>query len=115
MQRICRMLSGPGVSFELFPPKTPHGMEKLLAAMNDLASLSPRFVSVTSGAGGTGREEDTMAVVDSVMAATGLPVMPHLTCVGHTRARIVELLDEYAEHGVENILALGGDPPADGS
>jgi methylenetetrahydrofolate reductase (NADPH) len=107
------MLSGPGVSFELFPPKTPQGMEKLLAAMNDLAALSPRFVSVTSGAGGSGREEETMAAVDSVMAATGLPVMPHLTCVGRTEDDLVAILRRYREAGVRNILALRGDRKAD--
>lgn len=107
------MLSGPGVSFELFPPKTPQGMQRLLAAMNDLAALSPRFVSVTSGAGGSGREEETMAAVDSVMAATGLPVMPHLTCVGRTEDDLVAILRAYRAAGVRNILALRGDRKAD--
>ena len=103
------MLSGPGVSFELFPPKTPQGTEKLLAAMTDLASLSPRFVSVTSGAGGSGREEETMAAVRSVMGATGLPVMPHLTCVGRTEGELLSVLREYHAAGVRNVLALRGD------
>jgi methylenetetrahydrofolate reductase (NADPH) len=111
------MLSGPGVSFELFPPKTPQGMEKLLAAMGGLASLSPRFVSITSGAGGSGREEETTSVVRSVMGATGLPVMPHLTCMGRTGDDLLAILRGYHAIGVRNILALRGDrkpdsPPA---
>lgn len=107
------MLSGAGVSFELFPPKTPQGTEKLLAAMNDLAGLSPRFVSVTSGAGGSGREEETMSAVRSVMGATGLPVMPHLTCIGRTEADLLAILRDYRSAGVRNILALRGDRRAE--
>ncbi len=107
------MLSGPGVSFELFPPKTPQGMEKLLAALGDLASLSPRFVSVTSGAGGSGREEETISAVRAVMTASGLPVMPHMTCVGRTEDELLDVLRGYHEIGVKNILALRGDRKAD--
>jgi methylenetetrahydrofolate reductase (NADPH) len=107
------MLSGPGVSFELFPPKTPQGTERLIAAMQDLASLSPRFVSVTSGAGGSGREQETMSAVRAVMTATGLPVMPHLTCVGRNEDELLAILRDYHAIGVKNVLALRGDRKAD--
>jgi methylenetetrahydrofolate reductase (NADPH) len=69
---------------------------------------------VTYGAGGSTRER-TAQVSDILRRDCGFTVMPHLTCVGHTRSDIDALLDHYAEHGIENILALGGDPPADGS
>ncbi|MGH9273042.1 MAG: methylenetetrahydrofolate reductase, partial [Acidimicrobiales bacterium] len=80
----------------------------------ELAELRPSYVSVTYGALGSTRER-TRDVVTRINAEQAFPAMPHLTCVGHTRADVAELLDHYAEHGVENILALGGDPPADGS
>jgi methylenetetrahydrofolate reductase (NADPH) len=80
----------------------------------ELAELRPSFVSVTYGALGSTRER-TRDVVTRINAEQAFPAMPHLTCVGHSRADIAELLDHYADHGIENILALGGDPPADGS
>jgi methylenetetrahydrofolate reductase (NADPH) len=108
------MLSGPGASLEIFPPKTPQGMEKLLAALGDLSTLPPRFVSVTSGAGGSGREDETISVVRAVMAATGLPVMPHLTCIGRTEDELLGILHDYSEAGVKNLLALRGDRKTQG-
>lgn len=108
------MLGGPGASLEIFPPKTPKGTENLLRAMEELASLSPRFVSVTSGAGGSGREEETLDAVRRVMEATGLPVMPHLTCVGRTRDELLAILDAYSDAGVKNLLALRGDRKTQG-
>jgi methylenetetrahydrofolate reductase (NADPH) len=80
----------------------------------ELAELRPSFVSVTYGALGSTRER-TRDVVVRINAEQAFPAMPHLTCVGHTRADIALLLDQYAAAGIENILALGGDPPADGS
>jgi methylenetetrahydrofolate reductase (NADPH) len=80
----------------------------------ELAELEPSFVSVTYGALGSNRER-TRDLVTRINAQQPFPAMPHLTCVGHTRADIAELLDHYADQGIENILALGGDPPADGS
>lgn len=108
------MLGGPGASLEIFPPKTEKGMGNLLRALEELVPLSPRFVSVTSGAGGSGREEETLATVRRVMEATGLPVMPHLTCVGRTEEELVEILSAYRSQGVRNILALRGDRKTQG-
>jgi methylenetetrahydrofolate reductase (NADPH) len=115
MTRICELLdAGPTLSFELFPPKTDEAERMLEKAVVELAELRPSFVSVTYGALGSTRER-TRDVVTRINEAQPFPAMPHLTCVGHTRADVAELLDHYAAHGVESILALGGDPPADGS
>ena len=115
MTRIADLLdAGPTLSFELFPPKTDEAERLLEKAVVELAELRPSFVSVTYGALGSTRER-TRDVVTRINAEQAFPAMPHLTCVGHTRADIAALLDHYAAHGVENILALGGDPPADGS
>jgi methylenetetrahydrofolate reductase (NADPH) len=115
MTRINDLLdAGPTLSFELFPPKTDEAERMLEKAVVELAELRPSFVSVTYGALGSTRER-TREVVTRINSEQAFPAMPHLTCVGHTRADIAELLDHYAASGVENILALGGDPPADGS
>jgi len=98
-------------SFEFFPPKTEAGAEKLFKAIRELESLRPSWVSVTYGAGGSTRDL-TRRLVLRIMRETPLEVMPHLTCVRHTEAEIYDLVEEYAEAGVSNILALAGDPPA---
>ena len=115
MTRIHELLdAGRTLSFELFPPKTDEAERMLEKAVVELAELQPSFVSVTYGALGSTRER-TRDVVTRINHEQAFPAMPHLTCVGHTRADIAELLDHYGDHGVENVLALGGDPPADGS
>ena len=115
MARIGDLLATrPTLSFEFFPPKTDEAERALDKAVAELAELRPSFVSVTYGAGGSTRER-TRDVVVRINREQVFPAMAHLTCLGHTRADIQSLLDEYAENGVENILALGGDPPADGS
>jgi methylenetetrahydrofolate reductase (NADPH) len=115
MTRIADLLdAGPTLSFELFPPKTDEAERALEKCVAELAELRPSFVSVTYGALGSTRER-TRDVVVRINAEQAFPAMPHLTCVGHTRADIALLLDQYAAAGIENILALGGDPPADGS
>jgi methylenetetrahydrofolate reductase (NADPH) len=115
MTRIADLLdAGPTLSFELFPPKTDEAERQLEKCVVELAEMRPSFVSVTYGALGSTRER-TRDVVTRINAEQGFPAMPHLTCVGHTRGDIAALLDHYAAHGIENILALGGDPPADGS
>jgi methylenetetrahydrofolate reductase (NADPH) len=115
MTRICDLLdAGPTLSFELFPPKTDEAERMLEKAVVELAELRPSFVSVTYGALGSTRER-TRDVVTRINHEQPFPAMPHLTCVGHSRRDAAELLDHYADNGVENILALGGDPPADGS
>jgi methylenetetrahydrofolate reductase (NADH) len=115
MARIADLLqAGRTRSFEFFPPKTDEMERQLDKTLADLALLSPSFVSVTYGALGSTRDR-TRDVVLRMNREQTFPCMAHLTCVGHTRDDIARLLDEYAGAGVENILALGGDPPADGS
>jgi len=113
--RIDALLAaGPTFSFEVFPPKTTEGRTNLDAALDDLAACDPSFVSVTYGAGGSTRDLTRDLVID-IQRRTGIPTMAHLTCVAHTRAELVALVEEYRSAGIENLLALGGDPPADGS
>jgi methylenetetrahydrofolate reductase (NADPH) len=115
MSRIADLLAGGRtLSFEFFPPKTDEAERQLEKTMNELAPLHPSFVSVTYGALGSTRDR-TREVVLRFNRDHPFPAMAHLTCVGHSRADIDALLDEYHDGGVDNILALGGDPPADGS
>jgi methylenetetrahydrofolate reductase (NADPH) len=116
MTRIADLLAagGPALSFEFFPPKTDEAERALDKAIAELAELEPTFVSVTYGALGTTRDR-TRDLVIRINGEQQFPAMAHLTCVAHTTADIEELLDAYAASGVENILALGGDPPADGT
>jgi methylenetetrahydrofolate reductase (NADPH) len=100
----------PAFSFEFFPPKSPEGWEELYRTIADLVPLKPSSVSVTYGAGGTTRDR-THDLVVRLRKETDLTVVSHLTCVGSTRDEIAAILDRYAENGVENILALRGDPP----
>lgn len=113
MTSIAHLLAaGRTTSFEFFPPKTDEAAAALETAIAELAPLHPSFVSVTYGAGGSTRER-TRDVVISIERSIGITAMAHLTCVGHSRAQLIELLDEYAAAGVANILALAGDAPAD--
>ncbi len=97
-------------SFEFFPPKNPEAAESLYTNMAELQTLKPSFVSVTYGAGGSTREL-TRDVVVRLKTQTNLDPVPHLTCVGHKQDEITSILDRYAEAGIGNILALGGDVP----
>ncbi|MDR0380159.1 MAG: methylenetetrahydrofolate reductase [NAD(P)H] [Candidatus Accumulibacter sp.] len=97
-------------SIEFYPPQTPEGMEKLRAARGRLVALEPEFFSVTFGAGGSTRER-TFAVAKEI-AAEGHPVAPHLSCIGSTRERIREILDDYVNAGIDHIVALRGDLPS---
>lgn len=113
MARIADLIAaGPTVSFEFFPPKTDTAQLSLGRTIAELEVLRPSFVSVTYGAGGSTRQR-THEVVEWVRKETSITPMAHLTCQGHTRAEIDEILRSYLAAGVENILALGGDPPAD--
>jgi methylenetetrahydrofolate reductase (NADPH) len=115
MSHISALLdSGPTVSVELFPPKTPDGVTQLQRAISELSVIDLSFVSVTYGAGGSTRELTRDLVVD-INAANPFPAMPHLTCIGHSRAQLETLIDDYVASGIANVLALAGDPPADGS
>ncbi|MCE9673920.1 methylenetetrahydrofolate reductase [NAD(P)H] [Myxococcus stipitatus] len=102
--------SNPCFSFEFFPPKTDEGVANLLRTLDELAPLEPGFVSVTYGAGGSTRDR-TVELVTRIKAQTGIEAMAHLTCVGHTRDELRELLQRLAEARVENVLVLRGDPP----
>ncbi|SNZ09683.1 5,10-methylenetetrahydrofolate reductase (NAD(P)) [Persephonella hydrogeniphila] len=98
------------VSFEFFPPKTPEGEDSLFRTIKDLEFIKPTFVSVTYGAGGSTRER-TIRIVKKIHTETKLTVMAHQTCIGHTKNEIVDILKEYRNIGVQNVLALRGDIP----
>jgi methylenetetrahydrofolate reductase (NADPH) len=113
MAKIADILaSGPSYSFEFFPPKTPAAEEQLEQTLRDLQPLGPSYVSVTYGAGGTTRER-THDLVVRVHREFGLTAMAHLTCAAHRETELVDILTRYRDAGVENILALRGDPPKD--
>src|SRR5262245_30527155 len=97
-------------SFEFFPPKTEEGFNELFATIARLQELKPSFVSVTYGAGGSTRER-THDLVVRIHRETTLTAVSHLTCVCHCREELEGILDRYAASGIENVLALGGDPP----
>jgi methylenetetrahydrofolate reductase (NADPH) len=104
----------PVISFEFFPPKTGEGdrilLEKQIPA---LLQAKPDYCSVTYGAGGSTRDK-TLMIVDRIQRQHGLTALAHLTCVGHTRGQVRELLEKIRSLGCKNILALRGDPPDGG-
>jgi methylenetetrahydrofolate reductase (NADPH) len=102
----------PVVSFEFFPPRTEAGFRSLYHTIGELKRLDPGFVSVTWGAGGSTRPQ-TVELVSRIQQEIGITAMAHLTCVGSTSAQIGEILDRLSAAGIENLLALGGDPPRD--
>ena len=115
MTRIVDLLaSGRTFSFEFGPPRTDAAQLSLGRTVAELEPLGPSFVSVTYGAGGSTRSR-TQEVVTWIRKETSIPPMAHLTCQSHVRSEIVSLLEAYKEAGIENILALGGDPPKDAS
>jgi methylenetetrahydrofolate reductase (NADPH) len=111
--RINEILAagGPVFSFEFFPPKTEAGERNLYAALAELRTLEPSFVSVTYGAGGSTREK-TIEIVKRIREEYGLEAMAHFTCVGARVPELRETLDEMERVGIDNVLALRGDPPA---
>jgi methylenetetrahydrofolate reductase (NADPH) len=100
------------VSFEFFPPKNERMAETLWESIQTLAPLQPRFVSVTYGAGGSTRER-THDLVARINQDTSMTGMAHLTCAAHARSELEGIVTRYRDAGIENILALGGDPPKD--
>ena len=100
----------PCFSFEFFPPKDEAGMERLGRALEELKQDDPGFVSVTYGAGGSTRER-TIGITKKVKQELGVEAMAHLSCVGTTVEQLREIVDEVAGAGIENVLALRGDPP----
>jgi methylenetetrahydrofolate reductase (NADPH) len=101
----------PCISFEFFPPKTDEGVEKLMATVTSLRALNPGFVSVTYGAGGSSRAR-TVEVTKRIKTELGVEAMAHVTCVGHSQDELRALFLELSAAGIENIMALRGDPPA---
>src|SRR6476469_7299064 len=100
----------PVFSFEFFPPKTDEGEQNLWKAAQLLKHEEPAFVSVTYGAGGSTRDR-TIAIVKRIKRELGMEAMAHFTCVGATVDELRGVLDEMREAGIENVLALRGDPP----
>lgn len=100
----------PTLSYELFPPKNPAGWGTLYATLGEIARLSPDFISVTYGAGGSTRAK-TVDLVARIQGELGIESMAHLTCVGHSRSEIGDILASLAASGISNVLALRGDPP----
>jgi methylenetetrahydrofolate reductase (NADPH) len=101
---------GRSYSFEFFPPKTEQGEQILWQALAELEPLRPTFVSVTYGAGGS-TQERTVRIIAEIAARTSLTPVGHLTCVGHTRDELVDVIEQYRRAGVGHVLALRGDPP----
>ncbi len=110
--RIRELLGSgrPSISFEFFPPKDEAGFERLRSAIAALRELQPTYVSVTWGAGGSTRNQTT-ELVTHLKQDYGIEPMAHLTCVGATRDDIHNVLTKFSEAGVDNVLALRGDPP----
>lgn len=100
----------PFFSFEFFPPKDDEGSQQLFTTIEQLKPLRPAFVSITYGAGGSTRTR-TVALAKQIQSEIGLTVLAHVTCVGSTRAELRELFDDLARSGIQNVLALRGDPP----
>lgn len=101
------------LSLEFFPPKTPHGWERLFRTIARFENLGPDFVSVTYGAGGSTRSQ-THELVRRLKTETTVEPVPHLTCVCHSAVDVDSVLGEYAALGVGGVMALGGDAPRDG-
>jgi methylenetetrahydrofolate reductase (NADPH) len=114
MARIDQIIEQAGdepvFSFEFFPPKTDEGMTNLFNTADALRELEPSFVSVTYGAGGSTRDR-TISILGRIKNELGIEAMAHFTCVGSTTEELRETLDAIVETGVENIIALRGDPP----
>jgi methylenetetrahydrofolate reductase (NADPH) len=110
--RISEILASrqPVFSFEFFPPKSDEAAIQLEKTIAELRPLEPDFVSVTYGAGGSTREK-TIDIVTRIKRETGIEAMAHLTCVGSHRDELKAVLDRLVDAGVENVLALRGDPP----
>jgi methylenetetrahydrofolate reductase (NADPH) len=100
----------PVFSVEFFPPKTEEGNQMLIETVRALKPLEPDYVSVTYGAGGSTRD-GTVEMVSRMKDEYGLEAMAHLSCVGETREGLQRLLDRFREAGIENVMALRGDPP----
>ena len=115
MAKIADLLAaGPTYSFEFPPPRNEEAVRNQQKVLLELEPLGPSFCSVTYGAGGSTRD-NTLETVLYIHHHTSMVAMPHLTCVGQTRDEIEGLLVRYREEGLDNVLALAGDPPLEGA
>jgi methylenetetrahydrofolate reductase (NADPH) len=113
MTKVAEILArGRSFSFEFFPPKNDLEQAALVRTMRELEPLEPSFVSVTYRGGRSSRER-THDLVAGMLKTTSLNPMAHLICVAHTRIELAEILVNFRKAGVENLMALGGDPPTD--
>ncbi len=111
MAFLEKLLAGtPTLSFELFPPKNPAGWGTLYSTLGEIGKLSPDYISVTYGAGGSTRMK-TVELVARIQGELGIESMAHLTCVGHSQTEIRDILQLLEKSGIRNVLALRGDPP----
>ncbi len=100
------------LSLEIFPPKKDGPLETVFHTLEHLVKLNPRFISVTYGAGGSNRGR-TVEIASRIKKQYGIEPLAHLTCVGHSKQEVDTILDSLLQEGIENILALRGDPPED--
>ena len=100
------------MSFEVFPPKTTTSFESVRAAVEKIAELRPSFMSVTYGAGG-GTSQNTLDIAKSIKEKHNVPTLAHLTCVSSTRETVHSMIEKIKSAGIENVMALRGDIPAD--
>jgi methylenetetrahydrofolate reductase (NADPH) len=111
MTFLEKLLAGtPTLSFELFPPKNSAGWGTLYSTLGEISKLSPDYISVTYGAGGSTRLK-TVELVARIQGELGIESMAHLTCVGHSKDEIRDILELLEKAGIRNVLALRGDPP----
>lgn len=114
MQKITDIFKNKNLtfSFEFFPPKTDKGLENLKETIAELSQLKPDFISCTYGAGG-GNRDKTLDIVQMIQKQYNIPGVAHLTCVLNTKDQIRDVLNDIESRGINNILALRGDPPKD--
>jgi len=112
VQKITEIFKHKAVtlSFEFFPPKENSQLDSFYKIVEDLVRLDPDFISVTYGAGGSTREK-TMEVSTELQNRFSTPTVHHITCVGHSKQELIEILDLMKDNGIMNVLALRGDPP----
>lgn len=102
----------PSLSFEVFPPKTSDKFDSVQSATQEIAKLSPSFMSVTYGAGG-GTSEFTLQIAQDIMKQYSVPSLAHLTCISSTKQTVRNMLEKFESYSIENVMALRGDIPKD--